>query len=62
MKCDVAGILCGLEQLVEKTSSLKKWVEKKIALGAIIFNSNYFCDSRFRLLQTSSGTPDQGTL
>ena len=62
LKCDVAGILCGLEQLVEKTSSLTKWVEKKFALRAIIFNSNYFCDSRFRLLQTSSGAPDQGTL
>ena len=40
LKCGMAGILCGLEELVEITSSLTKWVEIKFALRAIIFNSN----------------------
>ena len=60
--CSVAGILCGLEELVEKNSSLMKWVEKKFALSAIILYSNHLLRQQFRLLLSSSGAPDQGTL
>ena len=46
----MAGILCGLEELVEKTSSLTKWVEIKFALRAIIFNSQFLCHTSIILL------------